>query len=353
VRFSERVPSNDWAALEHLGEQVAEAWFKPDGEPFRLVFRVPRNRFELVDISQQLTVEDLLTAAAIANEQVESWRFGDEFHLAMDGSNPELKRILPPPPPDESHLTVQVRLKPSDPTAAADETDVQAVPLDKWQALEALWRSILGLETSIDTLRLSMESLRIEMEAAFKKSLTVEDKIHALQADVLQWTKAKSRIHYALPKLREYIHRATWAQGLPERKRLEEIVENYIGPRIPLPEMDEVRAQMGHLQKGVIRAGQLGVPGRPGYSWGHSKGPEHAPEECGGPGAPETERRARKGQASLTTGRSSQRSRPFSVGRRQPGNGRARQESRPGRSLTPRSCAGLIKIPVAQSVPSL
>jgi len=249
VRFSERAPSNDWAALEHLGEQVAEAWFKPAGEPFRLVFRVPRNRFEVVDISQQLTVEDLLTAAAIANEQVESWRFGDEFHLGMDGSNPELQRILPPPPPDESHLTVQVRLKPSDPTAAADETDVQAVPLDKWQALEALWRSILGLETSIDTLRLSMESLRIEMEAAFKKSLTVEDKIHALQADVLQWTKAKSRIHYALPKLREYIHRATWAQGLPERKRLEEIVENYIGPRIPLPEMDEVRAQMGHLQK--------------------------------------------------------------------------------------------------------
>src|SRR5262249_16304804 len=71
----------------------------------------------------------------------------------------------------------------------------------------------------------------------------------ALQADVVQWNKAKSRIHYALPKAREYIHRATWALGVPERKRLEEIVENYIEPRIPLPEMDQVREQLGHLQK--------------------------------------------------------------------------------------------------------
>jgi hypothetical protein len=249
VNIAEQAPSCDWAVLRHMGEGIAEVWFKPEGEPFTLVIRVPQDRFQVVDISQQLTVEDLLTAAAIANEQVESWQFGDEFHLGMNGSNPELSRILPPPPLDATHLNVYVRLKPPGQTAAADETDVQAVPLDKWQALEALWRSILGLETSIDTLRLSMDSLRIEMEAAFKKPLTVEDKIHALQADVLQWTKAKSRIHYALPKLREYIHRATWAQGIPERKRLEETVENYIEPRIPLPEMDEVRSQLGHLQK--------------------------------------------------------------------------------------------------------
>ncbi len=133
--------------------------------------------------------------------------------------------------------------------AARDESSAQEVSLEQWQALDAAWKTILGLEVSIDTLRLTMGGLQAEMEAAFKKSLTVEEKVHALQADVAQWNKAKNRVHYALPKVREFIHRATWAHGVPERKRLEEIVTNYIEPRIPLPEMDEVREQMGHLQK--------------------------------------------------------------------------------------------------------
>jgi hypothetical protein len=125
----------------------------------------------------------------------------------------------------------------------------QEIPPEKWQALDACWKAILGLEVSIDTLRLSMDGLRAEMEAAFKKSLAVEEKVHALQADVAQWNKAKSRIHYALPKVREFIHRAIWAPAVPERKRLEELVTTYIEPRVPLPEMDQVREQLGHLQK--------------------------------------------------------------------------------------------------------
>src|SRR5262249_49209880 len=96
---------------------------------------------------------------------------------------------------------------------------------------------------------LSMDTLRAEMESAFKKSLTVEEKVHALQADVAQWNKAKSRVHYALPKVREFIHRATWAQGIPERKRLEELVDKHIEPRVPLPDMDQVHDELGHLQK--------------------------------------------------------------------------------------------------------
>jgi hypothetical protein len=133
----------------------------------------------------------------------------------------------------------------------------QEVPPEKWQALEALWKTILGLEVSIETLRLGADGLRAEMEAAFKKSLALEEKVNALQADVVQWTKAKNRIHYALPKAREFVHRATWATAAPERKRLEELFKNHIEPRVPLPQtdegtapgMDEVREQLEHLQK--------------------------------------------------------------------------------------------------------
>jgi hypothetical protein len=137
----------------------------------------------------------------------------------------------------------------NDRAAARDESNAQEVPPERWQALEAVWKTILGLEGSIESLRISMEGVRVEMEAAFKKPMTVEEKVHALQSDVSQWTKAKNRIHYSLPKVREFIHRATWAVAIPERKRLEEIVINHIEPRIPFPQMDEVHAQLGHLQK--------------------------------------------------------------------------------------------------------
>ena len=125
----------------------------------------------------------------------------------------------------------------------------QEVPLEKWQALEALWKAVLGLEASIDSMRMSVEGARAEMESAFKKQLMVEEKVNALQSDVAQWNKAKVRIHFALPKAREFVHRATWAAGQAERKRLEEIFRTHIEPRVPLPNMDEVREQLEHLQK--------------------------------------------------------------------------------------------------------
>ena len=249
VNVSEPVSSTEWTALALQGEGVVEVRFEPEGGRSTLVFRIPRSRFQVSDLSQQLTVEDLLRAADVANGDVESWQFRDETHFGMDGTNLELKRVLPPPPPDETHLTVSARLKPPAPAAGRSEGLDQEVSPETWQALDALWRSVLGLEASIDTLRLGLEGLRIELEAAFRKTLTVEEKVHALQADVAQWTKAKNRIHFALPKVREFIHRATWASAAAERKRLEELVRTHIEPRVPLPELDEVRAQLGHLQK--------------------------------------------------------------------------------------------------------
>ena len=94
-----------------------------------------------------------------------------------------------------------------------------------------------------------MDGLRSEMESALKKSLSVDEKLNALQNDVQQWSKAKSRIQFALPKVREFVHRATWALAVPERKRLDDIVKNHIEPRIPFPDVDAVRQQMEHLLK--------------------------------------------------------------------------------------------------------
>jgi hypothetical protein len=248
VNFSERPPSKQWAALKYRGEQFAEVWFKPEDEPFALTFRIPPKSFQIPGMGQQLTPENLLKAVAIAPEEVESWHHGDASHFGTDGSNPELRNPLPPPSQDVPHLEIHVRLKPSQ--AVADkESGEPEIPSPNWQDLEARWRTILGLEATVDFLRVSMESLRAEMEGSTRRTLTTEEKLHALRADVAQWNKVKSRVHHAMPKVREFIHRSTWAMGAPERKKLEEIYKNHIRLQISFPQMDNVLEQLEHLQK--------------------------------------------------------------------------------------------------------
>jgi hypothetical protein len=253
VNFSEQPPSKQWAALKYRGEKIAEVWFKPEGEPFALLFRVPHGSFQIPGVAQQLSPESLLKAVGIAADEVESWR----CEGAVDAAS-ELGHPLPPPPDDDAHLDLQVRLKPpaneSALSPAASErgeagTPTPEVPAEKWQDLEVRWRAILGLEANIDALRLRMDSVRVELESSLKKTLTPDERVHALNADVAQWNKAKSRAHFALPKAKEFIHRATWADGAPEKKKLDDIFKNQIQPRIPFPELDKVPEQLDYLQK--------------------------------------------------------------------------------------------------------
>jgi hypothetical protein len=189
-----------------------------------------------------LTAENLLKGVGVAPEVVVSCRRDGGGH------DPDLSRPLAPPAPDLAYLTLNVRLRPTEDAApgAGAENDI---PEARWQDLEARWNAILGLEASIDTLRISMESLRNELESSSRRGLTPDEKVHAFNADVAQWSKAKNRIVYALPKLREFIHRSTWAVGTPERKKLEEVVKNHIRPRVPLPEMDRLVEQLESLLK--------------------------------------------------------------------------------------------------------
>jgi hypothetical protein len=249
VNFADLPPSKQWAALKYKGETIAGVWFKPEGEPFALTFRIPRESFQIPGMGPQLTPENLLKAVTLTNEEVDSWRQGDASHSGMEGSNPELKTPLPPPPPDVSHRELFVRLKPPPGAEVPKGSGGPAIPLAKWQDLETRWRAIVGLEVAMDSLRISMEGLRAEMEAAAKRTLTTEEKVHALRADVAQWTKAKSRLHHVLPKVKEFIHRSVWAMGLPERKKLEEVYKDHIRPQVPFPELDQVQGQLDNMLK--------------------------------------------------------------------------------------------------------
>jgi len=208
-------------------------------------------------MGQLLTTENLLKAVGITEEEVESWRHDVACVSGIDGPNSDFREPLPPPPPDVTHLNIHVSLKPPPQTVAPNESAESEIPEATWQHLEARWNSIRTLEVSIDSLRLNMGSLEAELEAAAKKTLTLEAKVHGLSSDVVQWDKAKSRLRYVLPQVREFIHRATWAMATAERKRVEEIFESHVRHRIAYPQIDEVMAQFDSLLKDrqVLSAG--------------------------------------------------------------------------------------------------
>ncbi len=181
VNFFERPPSTQWATLKYRGEKFAEVWFKPEDDTLALAFRILQRSFLDPGMGQQLTMENLLRAVGIARQDVDSWHHGDVSHAGMNGSNPDFSNPLPPPPHDDAEVHVYVRLKPPPPALACSETNELEISAVKWQDLEARWKVILGLEATMETLRISMESLRSEMEASSRKTLTTEEKVHALR----------------------------------------------------------------------------------------------------------------------------------------------------------------------------
>lgn len=242
MNFAEQPPSTAWAGLKYRGQTVAEVWFKPEGEPFALRFRVPGESFRLPVVGPQLTAERLLRAVGVSAAEVESWQC--EGAGASDAGLGD-----PLPPPALERLELSVRVKPPAPVDASEPGGATSAREANWDYFEGRWNAILGVEASIDALRMNLDGLRGEMEAAARRPLNLEEKVNALSSDVVLWNKAKSRLRYALPKLREFVHRSTWANGIPERKAVEELFARHVQPRIPFPEPEQVVAQFDALLK--------------------------------------------------------------------------------------------------------
>lgn len=242
MNFSDQPPSKQWAALSYRGEDFAEVWFKPVGAPYGLTFRIPQVSFHIPGMAQLLTPENLLKALGITTEDVESWHDGSDSYTG------EMSQPLPPPPSDVDSLNIFITMKQPQPVAPSDSKELD-VSESQWQNLEIRWNAVLVIEVAIDTLRQRMESLRSELESALSKALAGDEKVHAPNADVAQWNKAKSRGRFAVPKVKEYIHRATWALATPERKKLEEFFKDSLRFQITDAQFKNVQDEVENLVK--------------------------------------------------------------------------------------------------------
>ena len=127
--------------------------------------------------------------------------------------------------------------------------------------------------------------------------MNVEEKVNALQADVAQWNKAKNRIHYALPKVREFIHLRHLGPGTVGT---EEAGGTFQEPRRAAGPDFRVGSSLGTARRLAERAtdfglsGQHGRPGMPKHLRGDPEGIQHTGEECGRQGPQKAGRQAGK-----------------------------------------------------------
>ena len=160
VNFSEQPPSKQWAALKYRGEKFAEVWFKPEGDPLALTFRIPSESFQLPGMAQLLTIENLLKVVAIAPEEVASWRHGSDSTPGLGEAHAEPGQPLLPPPPGVPDLTIAVSLRPSPPVVPSEPGQESGNLLERLQELQSRWNAILGLEGAINALRQRAEGFR-------------------------------------------------------------------------------------------------------------------------------------------------------------------------------------------------
>lgn len=265
MNFYDKPPSTQWSSLSYQGKPFAEVWLKPEGEPHGLMIRLPQQSFHNPAISPHLTIENLLKAMGLSAGEVESYFPDDGSKAGLAGYTSALDVPLLPPPDRVTHLYLHVRMLPPPVQLLQEDVPydgpVPAEIMAKWRKLEARWNTIVALEVNIDTLRLRMESLRAEVESASNKSMTSEEKMHAMNADVAQWTKAKSRAKFVVPKIKEFIHRATWALGSPERKKVEDLFKNRVPPQSIYSELDAISHQLENLFKDRQILSAQGVTG--------------------------------------------------------------------------------------------
>ena len=177
-------------------------------------------------------------------------RHGDVSHAGMNGFNPELGYPLPPPPPDVTHLEIYVRLKPPSQAVARNESGEDEAPSAKWDSLEARWKAILGLEATMDSFRISMESLLAEMEASLKKTLTMEEKLHAPRPRTWR-SGARPKTAFIMPCRRceslSIVPTGRWAP--PKGNGWRNSTRTTFNLILPFSQMDNVMEQLEYLQK--------------------------------------------------------------------------------------------------------
>lgn len=250
IRFAARPPSANWEplTLPELPGSLVWAWFKPPHAPDDVVLRVSDETTR--DFGHWLTMRRLFAAAGLDPAEAQCWLvYGQPFD-PQQGHNPLLDQTLPPLA-GAGDPSITVRMRPDGAAAAHPGGGGPAGnPEQLLHALHTDWHSILLLETNLSTMRKQLNAVQGRLQS-LNRDLSPDERLAADSLDVKDWQDARRWLRDAMSHVsrcsRDYDIGVTSAAG--QRNRFEQIYNEIVVPRRPVPELAALQREFETYRK--------------------------------------------------------------------------------------------------------
>lgn len=301
VLFSQRPPSCQWEPLPmaRLPGIVLWAWYRPAHLPTGVVVSIPAELLAAFPAGFPFTLGDVLAAASVPPQQFQAVSlFGYEWQPAMavtlivhhpipaipEGCRPEIaitvdeQQIILPVMPmmpvaalHHSGLNMHAAMNavagygylPSTPTEddgqfVEDDTEFadSTTPLTEdmmYARIEAAWKSARQIERQMTGLRQKLASIEAAL-GKLDRELAPEERLASDREDRDEW----SDVRRWLRELQTRCHREIKAfdigmtSGAGGRRRLEEVFQTLIEPRMAAGQLDTYRSEFDQFRKDMV-----------------------------------------------------------------------------------------------------
>lgn len=279
--LTQRNPSASWEPLplDPTGQAVVWVWFRPATAPDGIVFSVPAQLFGSPIVSQRLTVRQLLATAAIESP-IAYFIIGGQSFDAAGGTSPMLDSVLAPAA-GGNNLDVTVMTVPMMPMAwpqavtpgpdyAAQQAQTAAyapsgsgVDAQLLDAMDSVWNGVVQLEVRVSSLRKDLGGA-VARISSLNRDLTSHERLACDSKDLAEWSDARRWLRDSLSVLQRAIKEIDvgTTSGAGKRNRFEEIYQNHVVPRIPLPGLMQVVNEFESYRKilqGVVASSQAAL----------------------------------------------------------------------------------------------
>jgi hypothetical protein len=298
VMFFQHPPSGQWESLPiaRLPGVVLWAWFRPAHLPSGVVVSIPPELLTAFSAGFPMTMADVLTAAGIPPQQFQAISlFGSEWQSSAifaqvvnhpippvpTGCSPEIsiavaeqQAMIPMMPalpmyhpgidPSMAMAAFSGQLAyPVPPSGEFGEDfvddyefvdDEPALTEDMmYKRVEAAWKSARQIERQMTGLRKRLSSIQDAL-GKLDRDLLPEERLASSREDRDEWTEARRWVR----ELQTRCHREIKAfdigttSGAGARRRLEEIYQTMIEPRIAGGQLETYRTEFEKFRKGTV-----------------------------------------------------------------------------------------------------
>jgi hypothetical protein len=256
-----RPPSESWepVTLPNAPGAAVWAWFRPPAAPCGIIFQIPPESHDAHP--KAFTVRRLLNALGVDCRQTQMCQACSGSFDAMNGMNPKLdKPLCAPPPGSDPALTVHLAPPTSmaAPPVVAPPAATMPSPLlfaaatmmpvqgaeHLYHAIESDWHAIQLLESKNLMLRTQLNSTLTKL-MSLNRDLSPDERNASDTMDHRDWQDARRWIRDGAAVLSRIVRAhdigTTSAAGV--RNRFDDIIDHYVTPRHPLPNLHEVQHQ--------------------------------------------------------------------------------------------------------------